>query len=87
MGEVSMCQSCGLPFNKEHAHFMAIEPDGSTSIYCTNCYRNGDFTDPDLSVEELIEMVVPALAKSIGEEKARNEMTALLPTLKRWKVV
>lgn len=25
MGEVTMCQSCGLPFNKEHAHFIAEE--------------------------------------------------------------
>ncbi len=81
----SMCQSCGLPFNDEHAHFIATEPDGSISIYCTNCYKDGKFTDPNLSMEELLEMIVPVLGKAIGEDEAREEMAALLPTLKRWK--
>jgi hypothetical protein len=64
MSEIQMCQSCGLPFNEEHAHFIAIEPDGSKSIYCTNCYKDGKFIDPDLSMEELIEMVVPIFGKA-----------------------
>lgn len=85
MAEVKMCQSCGLPFNEEHAHFIAKEPDGSKSIYCTNCYKDGKFIDPDLSMEEMIDMIVPILGKSIGEEDARKVMTTLLPTLKRWK--
>ncbi len=85
MAEVKMCQSCGLPFNEEHAHFIAKEPDGSKSIYCTNCYKDGKFIDPNLSMEEMIDMIVPILGRSIGEEEAKKEMTTLLPTLKRWK--
>lgn len=85
MAEVTMCQSCGLPFNDEHKHFIAKEPDGSKSIYCTNCYEGGKFIQPDLSMKELIDMIVPVLGRSIGEEEARKEITALLPTLKRWK--
>lgn len=87
MAEVTMCQSCGLPFNKEHEHFIAAEPDGSKSIYCTNCYKEGKFIDPNISMEEMIELIVPVLGRAIGEEEARKEMTALLPTLKRWKKV
>lgn len=82
-----MCQSCGLPFNKEHEHFIAVEPDGSKSIYCTNCYKEGKFIDPNISMEEMIELIVPVLGRAIGEEEARKEMAALLPTLKRWKKV
>lgn len=85
MTKVPVCQSCGLPFNEEHAHFIAKEPDGSESIYCTNCYKDGKFIDPNLTIEELVEMIVPILGKTIGEEEARKELTALLPTLKRWK--
>lgn len=85
MTEVTMCQSCGLPFNEEHAHFIGIEPDGSRSIYCTICYKDGKFTVPNISMEEMIELIVPILGKAIGEEEARKEMTALLPTLKRWR--
>jgi hypothetical protein len=85
MTKVTMCQSCGLPFNEEHAHFVATEPDGSKSIYCTNCYKKGKFIDPNLSMEQMIEMLVPVLGKAMGEENARKELTTLLPTLERWK--
>lgn len=85
MAEVTMCQSCSLPFNKEHAHFIATEPDGNRSIYCTNCYKSGKFIDPHLTMEEMADMIVPALGRSMGNEEARKVITALLPTLKRWK--
>ncbi|HBG11671.1 MULTISPECIES: zinc ribbon domain-containing protein [Clostridia] len=85
MAEVTMCQSCGLPFNKEHSHFIATEPDGSKSIYCTNCYKDGKFIDPDLTMEEMTEMIVPILGRTFGEEEARKEVTTVLPTLIRWK--
>lgn len=85
MAEVTMCQSCGLPFNKEHSHFFATEPDGSKSIYCTNCYKDGKFIDPDLTMEEMTEMIVPILGRTFGEEEARKEVTTVLPTLIRWK--
>lgn len=87
MREVPMCQSCGLPFNEEHVHFIATESDGSKSIYCTNCYKDEKFIHPNMTMEEMIELIVPILGRAIGEEEARKEMTALLPTLKRWKKV
>lgn len=85
MHEVTMCQSCGLPFNEEHKHFIGIEQDGAKSIYCTNCYRNGEFIHSNISMEEMIELLIPILGREIGEEKARREMTTLFPTLERWK--
>ncbi|GFP74744.1 zinc ribbon domain-containing protein [Clostridium fungisolvens] len=85
MAEVTMCQSCGLPFNEEHSHFIATDPDGSKSIYCTNCYKDGKFIVPNMTMKEMIDLIVPILGKAIGEEEARKEMTNLLPTLKRWK--
>lgn len=82
-----MCQSCGLPFNEEHAHFIATDRDGSKSIYCTNCYKDGKFIDPNISMQEMIELIVPILGRAIGMEEAKKEITTLLPTLKRWKKV
>lgn len=86
MAEVTMCQSCGLPFNEEHAHFIGREADGSKSIYCTNCYNHGKFIEPYISMDEMIEKIVPILGNVIGEKEARNELHTLLPTLKRWKL-
>ena len=85
MKEVTMCQSCYLPFNEEHERFISYEPDGSRCIYCTNCYKDGKFIQPDLTLEGMIEMLVPILGKTMGEEKAREEMTAVLPGLERWR--
>ncbi|WP_241394734.1 zinc ribbon domain-containing protein [Clostridium beijerinckii] len=85
MTKVAMCQSCGLPFNEEHAHFIAREQDGSESIYCTYCYKDGKFIHPNMSMKEMVELIIPVLGKVIGEEEARKEMTTLLPTLKRWR--
>ncbi len=74
-----MCQSCGLPFNEEHAHFIATEPDGSKSIYCTNCYKHGKFIEPDISMEEMIEKIVPVLGNVIGEDEALQQILELIP--------
>ncbi len=35
--------------------------DGSKSIYCTNCYKDGKFIEPDLTMEDMTEMIVPVL--------------------------
>lgn len=40
---------------------------------------------PNMTREEMIELIVPVLGRAIGEGEATKEMTALLPTLKRWK--
>lgn len=85
MTDVTMCQSCGLPFNEDHAHFIATELDGNKSIYCTNCYNHGRFIEPDISMEEMIEKLVPVLGRIMNQEEARKELTKLFPTLKRWK--
>jgi hypothetical protein len=36
-------------------------------------------------MKEMIETLVPILGRAIGEEEAREEITTLLPTLKRWR--
>ena len=82
------CQSCGLPFNEEHAHFIAKETDGTDSIYCMFCYKDGKFIDPDMSMDKMIEIQLPILVGRLGTEtEVRNQLSELLPTLKRWKKV
>jgi hypothetical protein len=79
------CQSCGLPFNEEHAHFIAKEADGTDSIYCTFCYGDGKFLQPDATANDMIEIGVQHLAIKIGEQAAREELSHFIPTLERWK--
>jgi len=80
------CQSCGLPFNEEHAHFIAKEIDGTDAVYCTFCYKDGQFIDPDISMNQMIEIQLPVLVGRLGTEaEVRKQLQEFLPTLKRWK--
>jgi len=81
---MKFCQSCGMPLDEEHCELIAKEKDGSDSIYCTYCYKDGEFTDPGATERDMIEMAVPHLARKIGEEAARKQMEEFIPTLARW---
>ncbi len=78
------CQSCGLPFDADHRAFVAKESDGNDSAYCTFCYGDGAFRDPDATVEDMIHTGVPHLAQKIGEDAARRQLGVLVPSLARW---
>jgi len=82
---LQFCQSCGLPFDAQHEDMRANEADGTKSPYCTDCYKDGQFLQPDATVEDMIEVGVPHLAVKIGEDEARKQLTAFVPTLDRWK--
>jgi len=54
--------------------------------YCTYCYGVGEFKQPTLTVEEMIEICVPHLKEDgMAEEEARQMLTSFLPSLKRWR--
>jgi len=78
------CQSCGMPFDESHCEFIAKEKDGNDSVYCTYCYEDGNFLNPDATEEDMIKMGMPYLAYKIGEEQARKHLSELVPTLTRW---
>ena len=75
-----------MPFDEAHSEYIAKEEDGSDSIYCTYCYKDGAFLDPDATVHDMIEMAVPYLAQKIGEQAAREQLEIFVPTLSRWAV-
>jgi hypothetical protein len=65
------------------------EADGSKNgDYCKYCYDSGAFTQPDCTMDEMIEFCVPHMANEasgMSEEKARAMMNEFFPKLKRWK--
>jgi len=85
MAKIKYCQSCGMPFDEAHSKFVAKETDGCDSIYCTYCYKDGEFLEPDATIEDMIGMGVPYLSHKIGEEAAREQLSKFVPTLARWK--
>jgi len=83
--KVDFCQSCGMPFDEGHIELIAKEPDGSDSIYCSFCYKDGKFIQPDATVSDMVEIGVPHLARKIGEQAAREQLSRFIPTLARWQ--
>ena len=85
MDELKLCQSCGVPLDEGHKDMIVKNPDGSDSIYCCYCYKDGAFIDPEATVHDMVEIGVPHLAPKIGEQAAREQLSALIPTLARWR--
>ena len=80
-----ICQSCGLPFTDENK---GTNRDQSESEdYCNNCFQNGSFTEPSLSLRE---MEVRNLERAKKNEnltlEEAQEALKILPTLKRWRI-
>lgn len=84
--EGQFCQSCGMPM--EGAGDEGTNRDGTKNkSYCHFCYSGGLFTEPDITVEEMIEKVVGIMKvmNLMPEEKVREAAGAFIPTLERWR--
>lgn len=79
-----ICQSCGMPMQAEE-QFGTDSHMNKTEEYCCYCYEGGEFKQPNLTVEEMIEGCVPFMVEEGFDEKtARNMLHSSLPHLKRW---
>ncbi len=84
MAKINVCQSCGMPLNKEE-NCGTNEDNSKTNEYCKFCFENGKFTNPDLTMNEVIEKSVQMSKKLwMPEDKAREIAKNTIPNLKRW---
>ncbi|ERI93267.1 hypothetical protein HMPREF1982_01691 [Clostridiales bacterium oral taxon 876 str. F0540] len=81
--EKLFCQSCGMPMNEE---VLGTNSDGTKNTeYCIYCYKEGSFTSPNTTLEQMIEECVPFMKENGMEEaEARRILNDQLPKLKRW---
>ena len=79
-----MCQSCGMPINKDK--MKGTEADGTLSQkYCTYCYQKGAFTEPNITVDEM-KAKSKAMIKAMHFPGFIAEMMSNgVPKLERWK--
>ena len=79
------CQSCAMPMEKEED--FGTETDGSKSEdYCCYCFREGKFTDRDITMNEMMEKVIGIMVdKDMPEAQAKGIIENFLPKLKRWR--
>ena len=75
-----------MPLDKPEA--FGTEADGSKSEkYCTYCYQNGAFTQPDATLDEMIEISARGWSDqdpNTSYEQAKAQLSQMLPYLERW---
>ena len=80
-----ICQSCGKPLELPADH--GTNADGSPSAeYCAICYKQGAFTQPAITMEQMIERAAAILSAQLHlpPAKAKDLVTTYMPRLKRW---
>jgi hypothetical protein len=57
-----------------------------SSMYCSHCYMNGEFTLPDLTVEEMKERVKQKMVEFGMPKFTTGFFTKNIHKLERWKI-
>jgi len=81
------CQSCSMPLAKPE-DFGTDQAGYRVNDYCRHCYADGAFTEPAISMDEMLERCVWVMDQQhiMPEPQARALLTDVLPRLRRWKV-
>ena len=81
------CQSCGMPIGQ--SDLRGTEADSSKSEkYCVYCYKDGEFTQPDATLKQMIEISAKGWSDqdpTISYDQAKAQMEKVLPNLERWR--
>jgi hypothetical protein len=84
--EYKMCQSCSYPLNKDPKGG-GTNADGTKSkMYCSYCYENGKFLQPDITASEM-QAFVKGKLKEMGGFMGlfAGFFSSGIPRLERWK--
>jgi hypothetical protein len=81
------CQSCGMPLSKDPIGG-GKNADGSTNPdYCSYCFMQGKFTEPNITLPEMQEKVLVMMKKDMHLPRFIGKMfTKNMLELKRWQV-
>ncbi len=80
------CQSCSMPLRRPD-DFGTDEAGYRVNDYCRHCFVKGAFTEPAITMEQMLERCVTVMAdqKIMPAAQGRSLMAETLPRLKRWK--
>ena len=80
-----ICQSCGMPLARDPLGG-GTNADGSrSSEYCSHCFREGEFTEPDLTASEMTVKVTEKLRSLHFPGFLARRFSKDVPSLRRWQ--
>ncbi|GAA3876002.1 zinc ribbon domain-containing protein [Celeribacter arenosi] len=78
------CESCGMPMSADPENG-GSEKDGSRSDrYCSYCYGDGAFLQPDISAEEMRDFCYAKMREQGFWRPVAWILTRKIPKLPRW---
>ncbi len=78
------CQSCGMPLNKDPGHGGTLADGSKTDEYCSLCYQNGVFFQPDLNAKEMQAFCIEKMTEQGMSKIVAWLFTRGIPRLRRW---
>ncbi|WP_397538741.1 zinc ribbon domain-containing protein [Rummeliibacillus pycnus] len=84
MKEYKKCQSCSMPIKKAEDRGTERNHERS-SMYCKHCYQEGEFTQKNISVDEMTEFVKGKCIKMGLPKFLAGMFVRNLNKLERWK--
>jgi len=78
------CQSCGMPLSKDERGGGTEANGEKSAMYCSRCYEGGRFTQPDLTVSQMQDLVRGKLKEMHIPGFLGNFFVKKIPKLKRW---
>lgn len=84
---MNICQSCGMPLEKDPQNGGTNQDKSKSEKYCSFCYRDGIFLDGNITLNEKIERNVRLAVEKFNmtESQAREIAVKVLPGLERWR--
>lgn len=79
------CQSCSMPLKKDPKGGASNKDGTISTIYCSYCYENGEFLQPDITVQQMQDFVKDKLIEMKFPKFLASFFTKGIPKLERWK--
>jgi hypothetical protein len=80
------CQSCGMPMGNDQKHWGTEADNTPSAEYCQFCFQGGRFTQPEQTVDEMVQSSADFMTANLGFERERAEQMSndVIRGLKRW---
>ncbi|PLT28214.1 zinc ribbon domain-containing protein [Peribacillus deserti] len=85
MSKHKNCQSCGMPLSRDSEKGGTEKNGEKSTAYCSHCYVKGEFVQPDLSLQEMKQLVEGKIKDSGFPKFLAAFFTRNLHKLERWK--
>jgi Putative zinc ribbon domain len=79
------CQSCGMPLSRDEQGGGTERGGSKSTMYCSHCYADGQFTLPDITMAEMKERVKGKIVEAGFPKFVAGFFVKNIHKLERWK--